>query len=165
VGLAASQGARLTVHVSHLIQLDKTQPTHFRVTEGEWALHATVFQQPGRLLTLPAPGSIDDTQYALTYVRMSSHLLQLHVKVSGGAVKIWNTNLPARGDERAQFLSSYYRAVLVAPDGTDSDIRAGEFGGDHISASYVITGPGTYHLRIGRPETGVYDAPILVPAG
>jgi hypothetical protein len=177
VGLAASQGARLTVHVARLAYYDGgSLGTPALVTQGDWTLRAAVFQQTGRVLSVPAPGSIGDTKYTVTHVQLSSYLLQLRVRVTGGAAKTWKSlSHPgpqadaaaqrAFGEQLGQFIRTYYRTALIAPDGTEAEVRSGDFGGDQINVSYVIRGPGTYHLRIGSPETGVYDAPIIVPAG
>jgi hypothetical protein len=174
-GLAGAQGARLTLHVTRLERTAIGSVRPSAVIDGDWTLRATVFQQPSRVLAVPVPGSIDDTRYTVTYVHLSSSLLQLRVRVTGSAVKKWDALRPpgpqadaaaqrAFGERLGHLVSTYYSAVLVSPDGTQPEMRSGDFGGDQINSSYIITSPGTYHLRIGSPATGVYDAPIIVPA-
>lgn len=170
VGLAASAGARLTLHVTALDYYDLSTYT---TTHGDWTLRATVFQVPGRVLPLPAPGSIGNTHYAVTYLSVSASLLHVHVAVTGDAPRMLQelpfldphadaTAQRIRGEQQANLIRAYYRTVLMAPDGTEAPERSGGFGGDAIDETFVLTGPGTYHLMIGSLATGIYDAAITV---
>jgi hypothetical protein len=171
VGLAASAGARLTLHVTALDYYDLGTYT---TTHGDWTLRATVFQVPGRVLPLPASGSIGNTHYTVTYLSVSASLLYVHVAVTGDAPRLLQelpnldprtadaTTLRIRGEQQANLIRAYYRTVLMAPDGTEAPERSGNFGGDAIDETFVLTGPGTYHLTIGSLATGIYDAAITV---
>jgi hypothetical protein len=174
-GLAASTGARLTLHVSAIGYYDFSDKLGMPnpVISGDWTLRATVFQVPGRFLTLPAPGSIGNTHYSVNSLNVSASLLQVHVAVSGEAPEMLRALFPIdpnadaatqriRGDQMGKILGAYYDIHLLAPDGTEAQQRSGSSGDDQIDAEFVLSGPGVYHLVIGNVATGVYDAPISV---
>jgi len=170
-GLAASAGARLTLHVTALVYYDGMYSD--APTSGDWTLRATVFQGPGRNLALPAPGSIGNTHYRIDRLNVSASLLYLHVAVTGEAPQMWRA-LPhpgpnddeatqrTQGEQVGKIIRTYYANRLIAPDGTEALVRSGGFGGDEIDMAFLLSGPGTYHLIIGDPATGTYEAVFTV---
>jgi hypothetical protein len=70
----------------------------------------------------------------------------------------------ARGEEIGRIMSGYFKATLIAPDGSVVNPRSWYAGDGWINATFPGVGPGTYHVLIGDPTVGVYDSTIVVPA-
>ena len=166
---ASTEGARLTIQVANI---EPASGAHQLIT-GNWTLHVTLFQQTAERLALPASGSIGGTHYAFTAVHLSSALLQIRIRVSGDAViKLDEVSASrptdaagerARGEEIGRIVFGYLEPTLIAPDGSVVSPRSWDVGDGLIDATYAGVGPGTYHVLIGDPASGVYDATIVVP--
>lgn len=167
---ASVEGARLTIEVANIEPLVGPH----QLIPGSWTLHVTLFQQTAKRLPLPLSGSIGGTHYSFTAVHLSSALLQIHIRVTGDAVKMLdqvNASRPAdaagqraRGEEIGRIMSGYFKAILIASDGSVVSPRSWDAGDGLINATYPGVGPGTYHVVIGDPGIGVYDSTIVVPA-
>jgi hypothetical protein len=166
---ASAEGARMTIHIA---SIESASGPH-QLVSGDWALHVTLFQQTAQRLALPASGSIGGTNYAFTSVHLSSALLQIHIRVSGDAVKQFDqvsesrptdpAGQRARGEEIGRIVFGYFYPTLIAPDGSVVRPRSWDGGDGGVSATYPGVGPGTYQLSIGNPSIGTFDSPIVVP--
>jgi hypothetical protein len=167
---ASAEGARLTIQVANIEPLSGPH----QLIAGSWTLHVTLFQQTAKRLPLPLSGSIGGTHYSFTAVHRSSALLQIHIRVTGDAVKMLDqvtasrpadaAGQRAQGEEIGRIMSGYFKPILIASDGVVSP-RSWDAGSDGlINATYPGVGPGTYHVVIGDPTVGVYDSTIVVPA-
>jgi hypothetical protein len=167
---ASVEGARLTIEVANIAPVGGPH----QLIPGSWTLHVTLFQKAAKRLPLPLSGSIGGTHYSFTAVHLSSALLQIHIRVTGDAVKMLdqvNASRPAdaagqraRGEEIGRIMSGYFKPTLIAPDGSVVSLRSWDAGDGLINATYPGVGPGTYHVVIGDPGIGLYDSTIVVPA-
>lgn len=148
---ATATGARLTLHVTALMPTGYGDST----VRGDWSLSFTLTQQPGRLLTPPAPVQVGDTTYTFTRMQVSGDLLELNWSISGGAI----TRMHALVD-------SYYGKNPPPPPSVQQKIREIDsqfvptlIGPNETSANFLGWG---YELPRGQPARGSLKA--IIPA-
>lgn len=157
---ASVAGARLTLHVSNLVEL--WQPTdlgHYVQVPGDWNLHATLVQDPVHRLPLPSPLRRSDAVYTFTSVNATRTQVIIHWTVSG-----------APNDEIHRLLhsggfapnDSHYMELMHGyfwPQLFDADVhlmQIHDFGvgfpegkpAEGVIIAY-IPGPGRYRIQLG----------------
>jgi hypothetical protein len=154
---AAESGGRVTLHIGRLLNVGDGS----RV-EGDWTLHATLFQHAAHALALPAPISLAGNTYTFTSIRSAS-VLEVKWTVTGPAVRQaldqWQTGRGGRGED--PFLPRLVGSSALAQGGWTIDPKTNVLSG---TTTFLINRPGTYQLRVGSSDIGFADRTIVVPS-
>ncbi|MDQ6712474.1 MAG: DUF4179 domain-containing protein [Candidatus Dormibacteraeota bacterium] len=154
-------GARLRLHASVLEDLPDGQPV-----VGDWTLQGTIPVESSRALPLPAAGTLGNSTFRVTRVEASNATVSIHMEISGPlATQLGRTvgeTIP--GVAKPHEVFSYELVDAGGQGATDifSGISTG-IGPAQLSASWVITHPGDYRLRIAYEGVGSFERTITVP--
>ena len=159
VGPAAQYGARLTLHVRLLTNVGTTE-----AVDGDWSLHATLFEHPAHVIPLPAPVTIAGNTYTITSLRLGA-VLQLRWRVTGPNIgRVWTDwkALPepirAGQDPFWPKLSGPSMASVNGGYGIDPGMT--EVSGE-ITA--LVPSSGVYTVEFGSSVIGFASRTIVVP--
>jgi hypothetical protein len=154
-------GARLRLHASTLRALPDGQPV-----AGDWTLQGTIPVESSRPLPLPADGTLDHSTFHFTQVEATSATVTIRMEISGPLA----TQLDrAVGETISQVAKPHpaFSYELVDASGRAATGISGTtstgIGPAKFSASWVITHPGDYRLRIAYEGVGGFERTITVP--
>jgi hypothetical protein len=152
-GPAASVGARLSLHVTHLLGQTPSTPA----VSGDWTLRATLFLQPAAALRLPPAAQAEGNTYTLTSARASG-LLVVHWTATGPAVERVRQLAYAGGghlsDEEMRLSKRLFDLRVTGPDGRpalahDFGFEIPRSGAMRGEGTFEANQPGMYQLRFG----------------
>jgi|ERR1700730_15160743 len=155
---AAENGARLTLHAASLFNVGAVGEQR---VDGDWTLHATLFQHPAHVIPLPAPIHLAGNTYTFTSIK-SSTVLELRWTVTGPELtRAWST-----GDKGPGTATRQYLPLLT---GVCENSSAGGFTLDPSTnvmsgaITTILRSPGECTIQFGLPEIGFADRTIVVP--
>jgi hypothetical protein len=160
VSPAAENGARLTLHVGNLSNVGISQSV-----DGDWKLHATLFEHRAHTVPLPAPVSLAGNTYTVTSIRTST-VIEIDWKVTGPNVARVLADYAAlrhlgRAAQDPFLLQLVGLNVGAVQEGYSFDPPGDDLHG-HLKAT--LDAPGTCQIRFGSPQIGFAERTIVVPA-
>jgi hypothetical protein len=155
---AAENGARLTLHVHRLFNVGDVP---FQKVEGDWTLHATLFQHPAHVIPLPTPVHLAGNTYTFTSIKSSS-VLELRWTVTGpDLARAWSVRDQGAAAAMRPYLPSLIGLHEVASTwGFTLDSSTNTMSGEITT---ILQSPGTCTIRFGSPEIGFAERTIVVP--
>jgi hypothetical protein len=133
---------------------------------GDWTLQGTIPVESSRPLPLPADGTLDHSTFHFTQVEATSATVTIRMEISGPLA----TQLDrAVGETISQVAKPHpaFSYELVDASGRAATGISGTtstgIGPAKFSASWVITHPGDYRLRIAYEGVGGFERTITVP--
>jgi hypothetical protein len=155
---AAENGARLTLHVQALFNVGNVPDPR---VDGDWTLHATLFQHSAHVIPLPAPIHLGGNTYTFTSIK-SSTVLQLSWTVTGPELaRAWSFRDQGAVTAMRQYLPSLTGVGEISSTwGFTLDPSTNVLSGQ-ITA--ILQSPGECTIRFGSPEIGFADRTIVIP--
>lgn len=154
-------GARLRLHASVLEALPDGQ-----AVTGDWTLEGTIPVESGRALPLPATGMLGDSTFRFTQVEATNATLGIHMEISGPLARQLDRTvgetIPGVAKPHEAFSYDLVDARGRSAIGVYGSISSG-FGPAQLSASWVVTHPGDYRLRIAYEGVGSFERTITIP--
>jgi hypothetical protein len=154
-------GARLRLHASTLEALPDGRPV-----AGEWTVQGTIPVESSRTLPLPAAGTLGDSTFRFTRVEASSATVSLHMEISGPLAKQLDrtvgTEIPGVAKPHPAFTYDLVDVSGSPATGIYSSTSTG-IGPAQFTATWVITHPGDYRIRIDYEGVGSFERTITIP--
>jgi hypothetical protein len=154
-------GARLRLHATLLEALPNGQPV-----SGDWTLEGTIPVETSRALPLPSAGNLGDSTFRFTKIEATSVTVSIHMEISGPLAKQLDRTvgetIPGVAKPHPAFSYELVDASGRSATGIYGSISTG-FGPAQLSASWVVTHPGDYRLRIAYEGVGSFERTITVP--
>jgi len=154
-------GARLRLHATILEALPNGQPV-----SGDWTLEGTIPVESSRALPLPSAGNLGDSTFRFTQIEATSVTVSIHMQISGPLAKqldrMVGPEIPGVAKPHEAFSYELVDASGRSATGIYGSISTG-FGPAELSASWVVTHPGDYRLRIAYEGVGSFERTITVP--
>ncbi len=154
-------GVRLRLHAGALGALPDGQPV-----TGDWTLQGTIAVESSRALPLPAAGMLGDSTFRFTQVQASSATLGIHMEISGPLAKqldrMVGDTIPGVAKPHEAFSYDLVDASGSAATGISGSTSTG-IGPAQFAATWVITHPGDYRLRIAYEGVGSFERTITIP--
>jgi hypothetical protein len=154
-------GARLRLHATILEALPNGQPV-----SGDWTLEGTIPVESSRALPLPSAGNLGDSTFRFTQIEATSATVSIHMEISGSLAKqldqMVGETIPGVAKPHEAFSYELVDASGRAATGIYGSISTG-YGPAQLSASWVVTHPGDYRLRIAYEGVGSFERTITVP--
>ena len=154
-------GARLRLHATSIEALPNGQPV-----SGDWTLEGTIPVESSRALPLPAPGTLGNTTFRFTRVEASNATVSIHIEISGPLARQLDRTvgetIPGVAKPHEAFSYDLVDARGRSATGVYGSISSG-FGPAQLSASWVVTHPGDYRLRIAYEGVGSFERTITIP--
>jgi hypothetical protein len=154
-------GARLRLHASTLEAAPGGQPA-----AGDWTLQGTIPIESSHHLPLPAAGTLGDSTVRFTRVEATSATVSIQMEISGPlATQLDRMVGPTIPDVAKPHLAFSYE-LLDASGRAATHINASGstgIGPAQFRASWVVTHPGDYRLRIAYEGVGSFERTIAIP--
>jgi hypothetical protein len=148
-------GARLRLHASTLAAAPGGQPV-----AGDWTLQGTIPIESGHALPLPAAGTLGDSTVRFIQVEATSATVSIKMEISGPLARQLDRMVgPTIPDVAKPHLAFSYE-LLDASGRSATPINAT---GSARTASWVVTHPGDYRLRIAYEGVGSFERTITIP--
>jgi hypothetical protein len=157
-GPASRVGARLMLHITIL------HTNGPEVVNGDWRLPVTLFQQAGKVLTVPGPVTANGITYTIRSVRLSGTQLSVQFYLSGQRIEEHRKlayGTPSSPDSAgpAGFYQMYVAPTLVDSQGNqaafrESGVTMPRQGPASGGMTMVVAGSGPYTLTFGSAPGG-----------
>lgn len=153
-------GARLRLHATILQALPNGQPV-----SGDWTLEGTIPVESSRALPLPSAGNLGDSSFRFTQIEATSATVSIRMEITGPLAgqldRMIGPTIPGVAKPHPAFAYDLVDASGRAATGIYSTTSTG-IGPAQFAASWVITHPGAYHLRIAYESVGSFERTITV---
>jgi hypothetical protein len=152
-------GARLRLHASTLEAAPRGQPL-----AGDWTLQGTIPVEFSRPLPLPATGALGDSTVRFIRAEATSATVSIQMEISGPLANQLDRMVGPTIPYVAKPHLAFSYELVDANGRAATDINAtGSNRPAQVWASWVITQPGDYRLRIAYEGVGSFERTITVP--